>query len=67
MSLSITRKNITRENLIQQIILYLFQVLHVNAKKVIDGKLTINYDVILEDIYNRGYGIIKSIEKKLII
>ncbi|KAI4467642.1 nucleolar rna-associated protein [Holotrichia oblita] len=44
-----------------------FKVLHVNAKKLINGKLTINYDVILEDIYNRGYGLIKSIEKNVII
>ncbi|GJQ76288.1 hypothetical protein Trydic_g2017 [Trypoxylus dichotomus] len=40
-----------------------FKVLHVNAKKVVDGKLIINYDAILEDIYNRGHGIIKSLEK----
>lgn len=42
---------------------YLFKVLHVNGKKVVDGKLNVNYDAILEDICNRGCGIIRDIEK----
>ncbi|XP_022904514.2 nucleolar protein 6 [Onthophagus taurus] len=40
-----------------------FKIGNVNCKKKVGDKLVLNREAIIEDIYNRGMGLIKSIEK----